>query len=88
MPKLRSFSFICLSKENNEDFYNKLIKKLILKKLEKITLKIQKHKFAYSDCLKESKAFYSKKELKEICGNINEYNLNNFNIGKMIINKK
>ena len=43
MPKLRSFSFICLSKENNEDFYNKLIKKLILKKLEKITLKIQKH---------------------------------------------
>ena len=73
MPKLRSFSFICLSKENNEDFYNKLIKKLILKKLEKITLKIQKHKF---------------KELKEIYGNINEYNLNNFNIGKMIINKK
>ena len=77
MPNLRHFSFLCYSVKNNEDFYKKFIKKLLLMKLDLVILKIDKY-----SCYSEAPC-YSKEELMEICGTGNICDLNNVIISKI-----
>ena len=61
IPNIRNFILSCSSKGIDEDFYVKLIKKLLLYKLNRIEINVQNDEnFNYN-------IFYSRDELKQMC---------------------
>ena len=83
MPNLKNFELICVSKDIDEDFYEKIIKKLLSKGLNKIKLDIQKE---YRYQLYNGKNLYTKDELKIICPNMKCFNLDDIKIKKIYNN--
>ena len=74
MPKLETFILLCDVKNIKNDFYEKLIEKLLVKNLDEIDLKLKK----------EENLFYSLKQLKNLCPNLKDSNLGKINIRKLI----
>ena len=68
MPKLKKFSFICLSPRANEEFIIKFINKILSLNLREITFEIQKENI-YKHHGKEE--YYSYAELKQMFPNVN-----------------
>ena len=65
MPNLKIFCLECITKDIDENFYIKFIKKILVLNLESIKIFIRKEK---ND---SNKLLYSIYELKEICPQIN-----------------
>ena len=84
MPNLKSFTLICVVKEIDLKFYEKIIKKLLLLEIINIKLEIQKE---WADTLGEMNTvdeLYSIKEFKEIFPDLNNYyELKHINIKKL-----
>ena len=71
MPNLKIFKLNCYSKDIDESFYKKLIKKILLLNLNYIYLSIKKD----FDCKIE---YYTLKELNELFPDLNLLKINNF----------
>ena len=76
MPNLKKFTLVCYSKEIDEFFYNKLIKKILRLNLDSIWLQITNNKNIKDNEIK-TKGYYKLDELKELFPDLN---LNNKNI--------